>query len=175
MLNSIVLLLTSLCIVFALSESQSGHQAAEVQSDAQSQRYSEAGDEGYTYQHTKHTKRSISRAAKAGLLVMKNLLTGAKKIYTSKHARFYLKKGNRQTALNDFNSVKPVVATPNMNNLGIGRQRLGEILFGRVGDRRLKLMLDGDKKKRHSRFSPTLEIRSATGDLYDVIVYKMER
>ena len=104
---------------------------------------------------------------------MKTLLTGTNNVHTTKNVRVYLKNGNRQTALNVFNSMKPVVARPNMNNLGLGTQRQGEILFGRVGDRRLTLMLDGDKKKWHREFSPALEIRSATGDLY-VIVYKME-
>ena len=177
MKNIIAFWLTGLCIVVALSENPAEHQSSEVQTGAALQNtfYNDAEDEGYTYER-ELKKRAITRAyaAAKGLLVMEELLTGAKKYMTTKNARFYRKNGNRQTALADFNSVKPVVSRPNFD---LGNRRLGEILIWRVGDRRLVLMPDGDPYYRFDRPGhvqpPVLEIRSATDNVYDIIVYKM--
>ena len=175
MMNIITFWLTVLYTVIALSESRANHITSEVQTDAtlQSTFYNDDGGEGYTYERNLK-KRAITRAnaAKKGLIVMEKLLTGAKKVKMYKNVRFYQKNGDRRTALNDFNSVQPVVTRPNMINLGPGRRKLGEIIIGRVGDRRLVLMLDGVP---YHRDSPVLEIRSAIENRNYVIVYKMKK
>ena len=178
-MNIIAFWLTVLYLVIALSESRAEHFTSEVQTKAALQNtfYNDVGDERYTYERGLK-KRAIARAnaAKKGLNVMEKLLTGAKKVKTTKNVNFYQKDGDRRTALNDFNSVQPVVTRPNMINLGLGRRPLGELLIGRVGDRRLVLMLDGDPYQRsRRRHSPVLEIRSATENRHYVIVYKMKK
>ena len=118
-------------------------------------------------------KRAVTLAAK-GLAALETLLTGAKKVPTvSKSYRLYKKKGSLETALNDFNSVEPVLTNQHANRPKLGgRGRSRKPLMGTVGDRRLILMPDGDGFSRHS---PVLEIRSATDALHDRIVYKMEK
>ena len=162
----ITLLLTGCCILIVLSESPAALQTSELQTDAVSQR-KHTSNEWNVVRGLR--KRSASLGAK-GLAAMETLLTGTKKTRTTKNARFYKKIGNRQTALDDFNSVEPVLAKYNPNRPQFGR--LGERRIGAVGDRRLILMLDGDRK---SRYSPVLEIRSATDALFDRIVYMIER
>ena len=173
--------LTGLCVVMAASENRVGRQTTGVLTDAKPQiQLHDALDQGHTYINQRDpstTKRLTKRTARKGVAMMERLLKGAEKITTTKNARFYIKPGDRQTALNDFNSAARVVIRPNMNNIK-GLRRLGDILIGRVADRRLVLMLDGDKwhlNYLYNRKSPVLEIRSAADDLYDVIFYKMDK
>ena len=172
--------LTGLCIVMATSENRVGRQTAAELIDAKTQiQLHDALDQGHTYINQRDpstTKRVTKRTAWKGVAMMERLLKGAEKITTTKNARFYIKPGDRQTALNDFNSAARVVIRPNMNNFE-GIRRLGDILIGKVADRRLVLMLDGDKwhKNYLYRSSPVLEIRSAADDLYDVIFYKVDK
>ena len=115
-------------------------------------------------------KRSITKAAQ-GLAAMEKILTGARKFRTTKNSRNYRKNGNRETALKDFYSVEPVVSNIPQTRKWPLRGRAFDVHIGTVGDRRLILMLDGDK---YSKPNPVLEIRSATDALYDRIVYKIE-
>ena len=157
MMTTITIWLTGLCITTISSESPDEHQLEVTQRIV----YNDARGEGYTYKRDL-TKRAITRAAK-GLFVMEKLLTGTKKVATTKNARFYYKEDNRQSAFHDFNSVKQHLIKPNVNNLNPVRS-IGKVFFSSVGDRRLILMLDGD---RSNKFSPVLEIRSAKDALYD--------
>ena len=155
-------------------------QATGVFTDAKPQRplYDSDYDQRYTYMNERYpstTKRLMKRSAATGVLVMRKLLKGAEKTKTTKNARFYTKLGDRQTALDDFYSATRVVIRPNMNNIK-GTRRFGDILIGKVADRWLTLMLDGDAWHRtnyNTRNLLVLEIRSAADDLYDVIIYKM--
>ena len=109
-------------------------------------------------------KRAAIRAVK-GLAAFETLLTGAKKVpSSSKYYRLYEKNGGISTALNDINSIDPVLTAQ--------KQRYGwkpRVLL--VGDWRFILKPHGD---RYSVRSPVLEIRS-TDVLYDRIVYKVEK
>ena len=113
--------------------------------------------------------RAITGTAK-GLAAAQKLLAGAEKVKTtSKNFRKYLKAGNYETALADFNSVEPVVMKANRSfNFGHPRSQ-NPPLLGRVGDTRLILWQNGDL---YSRGSPVLEIKSASDAMYDRIVYK---
>ena len=117
--------------------------------------------------------RAITGTAK-GLAAAQKLLAGAEKVKTtSKNYRSYMKAGNYETALADFNSVTAVVKKANpvglFSYLGPRSNPYGPTLLGRVGDRRLILKQSGDL---YSRGSPVLEIRSASDAMYDRIVYK---
>ena len=110
-------------------------------------------------------KRAVLTPLFRGMAAADKLLTGARKFRTTKKSRSYKKIGNRQTALEDFYSVEPQIRKWEL------RGRAVDVYIGTVGDRRLILMLDGD---RLSKPAPVLEIRSATDVLYDRIVYKTE-
>ena len=112
-------------------------------------------------------KRTVTRAAKE-LAAIETLLTGAKKVWTpSKNFRLYKKNGNLDTALKDFHSVEPV-SLPYKNAISMKKLRgYSRAIMGFVGDKRLILLLDGD---RYS-YLPVLEIWSATDALFDKIVY----
>ena len=116
-------------------------------------------------------KRAVLTPLFRGMAAADKLLTGARKFRTTKKSRSYKKIGNRQTALEDFYSVEPVVQNiPQIRKWEL-RGRAVDVYIGTVGDRRLILMLDGD---RLSKPAPVLEIRSAADVLYDRIVYKTE-
>ena len=118
------------------------------------------------------TKRSLSQAAK-GIAAAETILTGARKYYTTKKARFWKKTGDLQTAIDDFYSIEPVVKRQHRSsgNWYQSRNRRGHVLIGTVGDRRLILLKQGDPL---SKFNPVLEIRGFTDALYDRIVYTIE-
>ena len=154
----------------SVSESQRHNQLPGSQTDAAPPRmlYSDAGYE-IDVEKTGLRKRAISRAAK-GMAALEKLLTGATKVHTSsKNFRLYKKNGNRQTALEDFYSVDPMLTKRNQRPKIHLRYSRTEVLVGTVGDRRLILMPNGD---RYSRQSSVLEIRSASDAYYDRIVYK---
>ena len=120
------------------------------------------------------TKRSLSQAAK-GIAAAETILTAARKYRTTKTARFWKKTGNLQTAIDDFNSVQPVVKRKHRNSGNFNhdqlRYRRGHNLVGTVGDRRLILLPQGDPA---SKFNPVLEIRGFTDALYDRVIYTVE-
>ena len=121
----------------------------------------------------RHTTRGLDAARK--------LLAGAQQIATkSKKFRSYIKDGNLETALADFNSVDPVLSKDPMPRPGVGkfyawnalsRHKYENSLVGSVGDKRLFLRMAGDNYSS----LPVLEIRSALDTLYDRIVYKTIR
>ena len=173
-MNSITtLLFTGFCITMGLSERPAEHQTSEVQTDQASHSIltNKALDDIGTNRRDLR-KRSASLAAK-GLAAVEALLTGTKKGAITRKARIYTKIGNSQTALNDFKSVEPVLTRVNINNFNTpSRNRIEDIRFGTVGDRRLILKPYGD---RYSRGRPVLEIRSATDSHYIRIDYMTEK
>ena len=119
--------------------------------------------------------RAVSQTAR-GVLAARKLLAGAQKVETrSKKFRKYRKDGNYETALADFNSVKPVLRKKDLNRIAFGeswkRQKYYDSnkLHGSVGNIRLVLKKAGDN---YSEGSPVLEIRSVFDALYDRIEYK---
>ena len=117
------------------------------------------------------TKRSLSQAAK-GIAAAETILTAARKYRTTKTARFWKKTGNLQTAIDDFNSVQPVVKRPHpFGDWDQPRNRRGHVLVGTVGDRRLILIPQGVPA---SKFNPVLEIRGFKDALYDRVIYIAE-
>ena len=168
-MNSITtLLLTGFCITMGLSESPAEHQTSEVQTYQASQSIltSKALNKIGTYRRDLR-KRSASLAAK-GLAAVEAQLTGTKKGHITRKAIIYRKNGNRQTALNDFKSVEPVLT----RSKTYGRDSVEDLHMGTVGDRRLILKPYGD---RYSRGRPVLEIRSATDSHYIRIDYMTEK
>ena len=157
-----------------MSKSQAEyHQIAEVQTDAATERlFNNHARDNVDTHRSDLAKRSASLAVR-GLAALETLLTGATKYRTNKQARFYRKRGNRQTALADFNAVQPVLTRQNPNALRVRQgKRPGQVFIGTAGDRRLILMLGGDK---NSGYSPVLEIRTATDHLFDRIIYKIDK
>ena len=160
------------CTLIALPNSQAEQQLPEIQYDIATQAIDISKDETDTFRIRNLRKRSANLAAK-GMAALEKLLNGATKYRTNSQARFYRKPGNRETALNDFNSVKPVLNRQNANTLRVrAGKRPGQVIIGTVGDRRLILMMGGD---RNSGYLPVLEIRSATDVLFDRIVYKIDK
>ena len=135
-------------------------------------------DDGSTAKHNDVeirplTKRSLS-GAKKGIAAAETILTGARKYFSTTNARVWIKTGNLQTAVDDFNSVKPVVKRQNRNSGNWNQQgnRRGNVLVGTVGDRRLILIMP--KVGTASQSNPVLEIRGVTDALYDRIIYTTE-
>lgn len=120
-------------------------------------------------------KRAINAATK-GLVAVEKLLMGSRKATTSsKNYRLYRKHGNVNTAIQDFHSVEPRIITNKKtnkrkpSNVFRTSRRTDDVIMGTVGDRRLILLLQGD---RASKYNPVLEIRSPTDSLHDRIVYR---
>ena len=131
------------------------------------------GDKGFVkVESIGHRTRALSQTAR-GIAATQKLLTGTQKVKTqSKKFRTYRKDGNLDTALADFNSVKPVLRKKARDwDFWYGRQSLLSKykLIGTAGDVRLILWQHGDN---FSRGSPVLEVRSGFDALYDRIVYK---
>ena len=113
--------------------------------------------------------RAIGQTAKGAAAIQK-LLSGAKKVGTkSKNYQAFMKDGNSETALADFNSVKPVLNKLHPSYINLRGPYTNYPMIGTVGDTRLILMQNGD---RFSNGSPVLQIRPALEPLYTRIVYK---
>ena len=66
----------------------------------------------------------MKMSAGLGMTAAQRLLRGAEKIGTKdKQFRTYIKTGNYDTALADFNSVKPVLETVNPKRIYYGRRK----------------------------------------------------
>lgn len=176
MVNICPLLFSGFCIAFMFSKGQAKyHKLSGDQVDTASPILhvynNDARLESDAYRGERR-KKAVTQTAK-GLAVLQALLRGAKEIPTkSNRYRLYKKYGNLDTALKDFNSVKPDFTGPkrygwNSQGLKIFKPRIKI-----VGDRKLILMPDGD---RYSRRSPVLQIWTDTDVLYDRIVYKIEK
>ena len=125
---------------------------------------------GVRFIEAKHLVRR-TRAARLGMAAAQRLLRGAEKIGTKdKQFRTYIKTGNYETALADFNSVEPVLETVNPKRIYYGRRKsIKTSLVATVGNTRLILRKTGD---RYSEGLPVLEIRPFLDPLYTRIVYE---
>ena len=113
--------------------------------------------------------RAISQATKATAVVEK-LLAGAKRVRSrSKNYVNFSKDGDYATALADFNAANPVLHKVNRSYINMRGSNKNYPLAGAVGDTRLILRPNGDRK---SKGLPVLEIRHALDPLYIRIVYK---
>ena len=117
--------------------------------------------------------RAISQATKATAVVEK-LLAEAKRVRSrSKNYVSFRKDGDYATALADFNAANPVLHKVNRSYINMRGSNRGSNknypLAGAVGDTRLILRQNGDRK---SKGLPVLEIRHALDPLYIRIVYK---
>ena len=90
---------------------------------------------------------------------MQKLLSGAKRVRTiSKNYLTFRKDGGYETALADFNSVKPVLNKVHPSYINLKGPNTNYPMAGTVGDTRLILLQNGD---RFSKGSPVLQIRPA--------------
>ena len=113
--------------------------------------------------------RAVGQTAKGAAAVQK-LLSGAKRARTtSKNYLTFRKDGGFETALADFNSVKPVLNKVHPRYINLKGPNTNYPMAGAVGDTRLILLQNGD---RFSKGSPVLQIRPALDPLYTRIVYK---
>ena len=75
-----------------------------------------------------------ARSARLGMTAAQRLLRGAEKIGTKdKQFRTYIKTGNYDTALADFNSVEPVLETVNPKRIYYGRRKSNQNVTGGHG------------------------------------------
>lgn len=99
-----------------------------------------------------------------GLHALNQLLHGAKRVWTpSRKFRKYEKFGDEKAALSDFYSIKPENIEATKNKFQLGHiQTEGQVYHGTVGDREVRLLLNGDGYSNGRPVLDVIESRSSS-------------
>lgn len=118
--------------------------------------------------------RAIPFAVK-GIFALKSLIKGTKPVKSySYQFRKYEKPGDANTAINDYYSIKP--ENSKIMNIGIElKSKPGTVLTGLAGDRRIVLLLDGDKWSKGRPVLEVIDTKTKIMPNIDRIVYKKEK